>query len=720
MNLELAEIKEAFITESSELLQKMETSLLDFERSPQTITDDTINEIFRAVHTIKGNAAVFGFQRIVEFTHGLETVLDEARSGKLNLNLELIEILLESRDQLSELIEAAANETTVTEEQIKVQDSITNRLSKFVKLTSIQTEVPVEPISTKKESNQIRGNLKNQKDGLWHISLRYKKNTFRNGLDPISVLNYLNKIGKIISLHSFLSKSKETGFHPEDCYMSFEFTYSTEKNFEGIQDAFEFIQYDCDIIILPPTRNSYEFVNFLESRTETKRFLLSILLHIGSIDKDDIKEIRRKKNSENRPIEVTKIETSKSIPVTQVTNVEEIVKDKPKEKVEAKSIRIDSSKLDQLINLVGELVISGANLSQLAYTKNEPELLESASHFNRLIGDIRDTSLNLRMVQIGDTFTRYFRVVRDISTELGKDVQLYTSGGDTELDKVLIEKLSDPLTHLVRNALDHGIETKEERIALGKPAKASLYLNAFHEAGNVVIEVRDDGRGIVKEKIISKAIERGLVTEDKRNDLSAQDIYSFMFQAGFSTAEKITNISGRGVGLDVVEKNIKLLRGSIRVDSEEGKGTVLQIRLPLTLAIIDAFVFRVSNSYFAIPLGQVVECLEYQDEFQTDKKDFFNLRGELLSFLRLASFFQIEKTNSRRKNLLVLQYMGNNVGLLVDELLGEQQAVIKPLGKIFQNLKGISGSTILGNGEVALILDLPLLFQKAVGENKSR
>jgi two-component system chemotaxis sensor kinase CheA len=733
MNFEFEQIREIFIAECSELLQKMEASLLAIESNPAEASDEQIGEIFRSIHTIKGNAGVFGFARIVDFTHGIETLLDQARDGKIAMSFELVELLLEARDQLSELVECAANDNPVSDESLLLQKQITEKLSLFYhpKVFVVSDKVIEKTaIEIQKSPVDSKGILP-QKNGLWHISLRYKEDTFKNGLDPISIFNYLNKIGEIRSLYTITdSFPKESeSFDAENCYLGFELLYNTNGDKQLIEEAFEFVQYDCDIVILPPQRSVDELLEFFEKRNGHVLKLVKILLYLGSIERSDVSILRKQKNSQKNIIESKKItsinlkleeskdESNKKIEIKKPTEKESVsehpIKDK-KSKTDSKTIRIDSVKLDQLINLVGELVISGANMNQLSFVKKDSEFAESSSNLNRLISEIRDTSLNLRMVQVGDTFARFFRVVRDISTELSKDVQLYTSGGETELDKILVEKLSDPLMHLIRNALDHGIETVEERLALGKSKKASIYLNAFHEAGNVVIEVRDDGRGIAKNKVLQKALEKGLIPEDKKN-LSNQEIFSLIFLPGFSTADVVTNISGRGVGLDVVDSNIKQLRGSIRIDSEEGKGTSLQIRLPLTLAIIDGFVFRVANSYFAIPSEQVVECLEFSRNLESENsKNFFNLRGELLPYLRLADFFNLESRKSNRKNLLVLQYLGKNVGLLVDELEGQQQAVIKPLGKIFQKLRGISGSTILGNGEVALILDLPLLFQKVV------
>jgi len=377
-------------------------------------------------------------------------------------------------------------------------------------------------------------------------------------------------------------------------------------------------------------------------------------------------------------------------------------------------LRVDADKLDKLINLVGELVISGASSNLLATQIGNENLLESMSQMSRLVEEIRDNTLTLRMVQIGETFNRFKRVVRDVSKELGKEVQLEINGGDTELDKTVIEKIGDPLMHLVRNAMDHGIETAEERQATEKPMNGTLKLNACHESGSIVIEVEDDGRGLNKEKIMAKALECKLVSEGQV--MTDNEIYKLVFEAGFSTANEVTNLSGRGVGMDVVKRNIEALRGTIEIESEAGAGTKVAIRLPLTLAIIDGFMVGVGESCYVIPLDMVLECLEMEniDTEKPNDQGYINLRGELLPCIRLDEMFNEEIRTDTRKNIVVVEFAGFKAGIIVDELLGEFQTVIKPMGKILQNLRGISGATILGSGDVAVILDVPSLVQRMV------
>lgn len=356
---------------------------------------------------------------------------------------------------------------------------------------------------------------------------------------------------------------------------------------------------------------------------------------------------------------------------------------------------------------MGELVIAGAGANLRASKANDIALSEATSEVMRLVEEVRDSALQLRMVPIGTTFSRFQRVVRDVSIELGKDIMLEISGGDTEVDKSVVDKIGDPLMHLVRNSMDHGIESAAIRVARGKPAQGTLRLNAYHESGSIVIEVSDDGGGLNRDKILAKAIEKGLIADG--TGLSDKEIYALIFEPGFSTADQVSNLSGRGVGMDVVKRNVTSLRGSIEIDSEPGIGATMRIRMPLTLAIIDGFLVGVGKSSFVIPLDQVVECVELPKE--CEEQDYMDLRGEVLPFIRLRKMFEIDGVEPRRQNVVVISSGANKTGLVVDRLMGEFQTVIKPLGKLFGHLQGIGGSTILGSGEVALILSVASMTQ---------
>jgi two-component system chemotaxis sensor kinase CheA len=398
--------------------------------------------------------------------------------------------------------------------------------------------------------------------------------------------------------------------------------------------------------------------------------------------------------------------------VAAALDKQKLVKDH--KSAEANLIRVDANKLDDLINMVGELIIAGAGASLIAQRNGLADMLESTASISRLVEEVRDSALALRMVQIGTTFHRFQRVVRDVSKELGKEIRLEISGEETELDKTVVEKIGDPLTHLVRNSMDHGIEPAEIRIAQGKPAFGTLKLNAYHDAGSIIIEVSDDGGGLDKEKILAKAIERDLVKPGQT--LTDKEIYNLIFEAGFSTADTVSNLSGRGVGMDVVRRNIQALRGSVDIQSVPTQGSTMRIQLPLTLAIIDGFLVGVGYSAYVIPLEMVIECIELSPQEQEDSTSldnhFINLRGEVLPYIKLREQFGVIGEAPRRQNIVVVKHGNQKVGMVVDNLMGELQTVIKPLGKVFGQTKGIGGFTILGTGEVALILDVPRMMQK--------
>ena len=370
-----------------------------------------------------------------------------------------------------------------------------------------------------------------------------------------------------------------------------------------------------------------------------------------------------------------------------------------------------AEKLDRLVGLVGELVIAGASAHAKATRGQDAELLEATVTVNKLVEEIRDNALSLRMVQIGETFNRFRRIVRDVALELGKAIELDIHGAETELDKSIVEKLSDPLMHIVRNAIDHGIEPVAVRRARGKPESGTVSLRASHESGSIVVEVSDDGGGLDQERILAKAIERGLVKEGA--SLSEGETINLIFEPGFSTADAVSELSDRGVGMDVVRRNIDELRGTIEVETEAGLGTTLRLRLPLTLAIIDGFRVEVAGAAYVVPLDAVIECLDLAPFLESEQNHLVNLRGEVLPFLRLREVFQLPGDLPARERVLVIHHGDLRAGIVVDRLLGEFQTVIKPLGELFRKARGIGGSTILGTGEVALILDVAQMVQLA-------
>ncbi|MBI5005501.1 MAG: chemotaxis protein CheA [Nitrosomonadales bacterium] len=712
MNLD--EALKTFIIESRELLEQMEDALLRIEQAEHD--PEIINAIFRAAHTIKGSAGLFGLEYIVAFTHVAESVLDKVRSNELQIESELVALLLTARDHIGALVDHAAQGEEPGEDSHQHSRKLIEQLNIYL---GHKHAAPTAVAGTLVEQSHKVEREKGEgvETDNWHISLRFGTDVLRNGMDPLSFIRYLNTFGKTINVVTMVETVPPLSqLDPESCYLGFEISFQTDADKAAIEGAFEFVRDDCQIRIMPPHSKVAEYVDMIRDLPEKEMRLGEILVQCGTLTAVELEQaLRRQAQSESsakRPLGEALLEQKVVSPAVVNAALEKQKQVKDSKTAENSLIRVDADKLDQLINLIGELTIASAGTALVAQRAGISELQEAASTLSRLVEEVRDCALTLRMVQIGATFNRFQRVVRDVSKELGKDIELVISGAETELDKTVVEKIGDPLTHLVRNSMDHGIEPADVRIANGKPAKGTLHLNAFHDSGSIVIEVSDDGGGLKKDKILKKAIERGLVPADA--SLSDKEIFNLIFEAGFSTADVVSNLSGRGVGMDVVRRNITALRGSIDLDSEEGRGTTIRIRLPLTLAIIDGFLVGVGKSSFVIPLDLVVECIELSDEDRraANERNYLSLRGQVLPYMRLRDMFDVSGEPVRRENVVVVQYGGTRAGLVVDTLQGEFQTVIKPLGRIFSNVNGIGGSTILGSGEVALILDVPRLVQQ--------
>jgi len=704
-------IQQAYVVEGRELLQMMEDNLLQMESNGGD--SDTINSIFRAAHTIKGGAGVIECTFIVEFTHVLENVLDEMRSGTISASPELVEVLLACSDHLGTLMGCVESEVEPTSEVNTISASLREKLQHYLGQPAESTQGIV--LSEPKIHASGGGEMETDN---WHISLRFGPDVLRKGMDPSSFIRYLMELGQIVHLTTLPDAMPGADeMDAESCYLGFEISYQSDADKARIESVFDFVRDDCLIHIWPPHSRLADFISSIETLPEDTMRLGEILIKSGALTQKEL-DIALSTQADQEPEDGSFAQPKiGDVLVNQGAVTAELVdaaaakqgKVAEKKTLESQLIRVQAAKLDQLIDLVGEMVIASAGANMLARKSGEGALVESTSVITMLVEQIRDSALQLRMVQIGETFTRFQRVVRDTSRELGKDIELIIRGSEAELDKSVVEKLGDPLMHLVRNALDHGIEPPEARTAKGKAARGTLTLNAYHESGSIAIEIIDDGAGMNREKILKKAREREIIGPTQT--LTDNEIFSLIFEPGFSTADKITNISGRGVGLDVVKRNITALRGSVEVESSEGQGSTFRIRLPLTLAIIDGFLVGVGKSSYVIPLGTVVECIELseKDREETLRHQYINLRGEVLPFVRLREQFDISEKGGKRENIVVVQYAGQKIGLVVDELMGEFQTVIKPLGSIFKHIKGIGGSTILGSGEVALILDVQSL-----------
>ena len=730
--MKLDAVKQTFIVECAELLTDMESALLVLEKQP--LDQNSINAIFRAAHTIKGSSGMFGYTGIVEFTHVIENFLEKLRQGKFTVNSDIIAILLECGDHMSELVSLYTNtETYTVEESIKARgDKLLSELSKIQPGMVLQNDTKKEVTKEVASSHDLITSASAVSNPNWHLSLRFNPDVLRHGLDPAAFINYLSETGEITNVVTVADAVPDVDLiDAEMCYLGFEISLKSKASKEEISSIFEFIISDARITILQPNADISEYEHLIKSLPESPERVREILSEMGALTESELKRINSNSNNPEKKsvipeeLEMVLEEEKLDNEIFQKTEEDTTVKkdalhgeEKASRSVSdtaANFIRIEAKKLDSLINLVGELVIGVANIRQLSENNGDKDIVEASLTMGRLVEEVRDSAMNIRMVQIGETFKRFERVVRDLGRQMGKQIQLEITGGDTELDKTVVERINDPLMHLIRNSVDHGIGTPESRKQKGKNPTGTIHINASHDTGNIVIEIIDDGEGLDKERILKKAIEKKIAKPGTA--YSDEEIYNFIFEPGLSTAEVVTDVSGRGVGMDVVRRNIESLRGNIEIESTPGVGTTMRISLPLTLAIIDGFLVEIGNVSYVIPLDMVLECINIssEDEISKETGNFVNLRGEVLPYLRMREFFNVDDFDDHQgqDNIIVVRYGTHKAGLLVDRLIGEYQTVIKPLGKLFNNLHGISGSTILGNGNVSLILDIPKLIKHA-------
>jgi two-component system chemotaxis sensor kinase CheA len=674
MSIDLSQFFEVFFEESFEGLDAMESELLNLE--PGNVDSETINTIFRAAHSIKGGSGTFGFSSVSDFTHVLETLLDQVRDGERTLTSEHVNLLLKSVDCLRGLLRALQ-----AEQEPDLTEAIELRV-KFEQILGMKNEEP----SMESEGESAGAQSKT----TFQIDFKPKPHLFKTGNEPLFMISELGELGDIETqaFHDAIPDINQ--LHPDECFLNWRFFLTTDKDQKAIEEIFEWVEDDAEITI--------GTCGGIFERSE--------------VEEQGQSDAQKQKESEAKITEA---------PARKATAQESTKKADPKagsEQSTSTSIRVGIDKVDSLINMVGELVITQAMLSQIG----EQEITESTitalqeglaqlAHNTR---DLQENVMRIRMLPISFVFSRFPRLVRDISQKLNKQVELKLLGEQTELDKTVMEKISDPMVHLVRNSLDHGLETPEQRIAAGKDPVGLVTLNAFHQGGNIVIEIMDDGQGLNTEKIRKKALENGLIQD--QDELSPDEINELIFMPGFSTADEVSDISGRGVGMDVVRRNIQALNGSVEVSSAPGVGSTFTIRLPLTLAILDGQLVQVAQHTYIIPLISIVESLQIDVSMVSrvgKDLDVLRLRDEYIPILRLYDIFNhqgaIEELD---KTLLVVVESDNHkVGLLVDDLLAQQQVVIKSLEANYQKVDGISGATILGDGRVSLIIDISGLIK---------
>ncbi|EKR72962.1 CheW-like protein [Leptospira noguchii str. 2006001870] len=701
--MDLSEIRDTFISESEELLSSMESNLLILEKDSKN--NEGIHSVFRTIHTIKGTSGMFGYEPIEKFTHDVETLLDRIRSGKQILTKEGIEFLFLACDHIRRLVREVGDTLILDVQTSKNQINLLSLAKKLILEDSSNSQKD-EVLQNQSVSTEHF----NSSSTFWQITLIPNIHLFESGLDPSTFIKYLSQSGKV--KHIFVypeSIPNWPEFNPEHSHLGFEISYESPSNGEEIHSTFQFLKEGSYLKILSPGCNLNLFMENYNDFPLGKKAYLNALEIQKVLTAEEIQKLSYTSENLNSPLTTQTEQTFTSI---------ENQKESDFIKIQTKTLRVDSSKIDTLISLVGELITQEANLSRKISDSENLQLIESSESLYRLVTEIREFALSLRMIPISDLFEKYKRVVRDLSKELNKQVELEIIGGETELDRSVIEKISDPIVHILRNALDHGIETSEERIKKGKPATGQLKIQASHGTGSILIEINDDGKGLDCDKILEKAISKGLITRDQ--NLSESEIYSLIFQPGFSTAEEVTNLSGRGVGMDVVLRNIESLRGSVQIQTLKDQGSSFQIRLPLTLAIIDGFLVKASSLYFIVPMQMVRETVESKVILNGSSSGTMNLRGELLPVLHLSEFLCLESNSFGKENILILEYEDKSFGIIVNDLHGEVQSVIRPMAEIFKNIKCFSGTSILGSGEIAFILDVPGLYNSIRDQEQNK
>lgn len=722
MNLDGA--LQTFFAEAEDLLNSMESALLRLDDGDQDM--ETINEIFRAAHTIKGSAGLFGLNDIVSFTHIVENVLDRARDEKITIGGDLLSILLPCRDHIATLVEHAMHENENDADCLAHGKALLDSLTPWLESnpTAAPVAVAAAPVVSTPGASASGGGSYNHE--AWHISVRLGADLLRNGMDPLSIMRFLGTLGDITHITTLTEHLPEFNeFDPERLYLGFEITLVSDASQQQIEDAFMFVREDSHINIIPPRSNIEAYVNLIKSLPENTQRLGEILVKSHAITYQELEAALATQKHQAKATGA--VGMLGDILIEEQAVAPEIVNaalDKQKKIAEKKTssenrfIRVDAERLDTLINLIGELVINRQRVDLLASKLGSATLIEAVTSMGNFTEAIRDAALTLRMVPIGDTFQKFKRVVRDTAKSIGKEIELEIEGAETELDRSMVEKLNDPLMHIVRNAMDHGIESVALRESRGKSGTGTIKLTARHDAGNIVIGIHDDGGGLDVEKIRKKAVSNGILEDGVH--LSRQELFQLIFHPGLSTAEQVTNLSGRGVGMDVVKRNIEELQGGIEIESELTVGTSFSIRLPLTLAIIDGFHVTAGHIDFIVPQNTILECVDLDSLMHVKGQNCVNLRGEQVPYIRLREIFSLQPKDHSREKIVVVQFGEKRAGIVVDDLHGEIQTVVKPMGPIFQALKGIGGSSLLGTGAVALILDIQQLIGFAINREHLR
>jgi two-component system chemotaxis sensor kinase CheA len=700
-DLEMAEIAKVFFQESREGLDVMESGLLSLGA---TADSENINTIFRAAHSIKGGSATFGFAEVAGFTHGVETLLDEMRNGVRPVTAEAIQTLLQACDCLREMI--AATEAEQPLDQVRIAS-----LNGDIKHILGEANEAPAPVSAPPAAagNETAGAGAASEPSGWRIRFEPVADLLRLRNEPTRMFAELRRLGAMVA-HADASRLPPLdALDPESCYLSWNIDITGQIPRGKLDEIFDWVDSGCRLEFTPTGGSAPPAPGAKASAQPQAAAIDAWSAETKAVSPTETKAVALTEANAAAPADADRSAPA-GAPVQKAAG-------------DSGSIRVATEKVDNIINLVGELLITQSMLSSFAdgIDPNDLDRLrQGLSQLARNTRELQESVMQIRMLPISFAFNRFPRIVHDLSRKLAKKVELKLSGEGTELDKTVLEKISDPLVHLVRNALDHGLEIPERRIAAGKQETGTLELAAFHEGGNIIIEVRDDGAGLNKAKILQKARERALVAPDQ--ELTDEQIDNLIFMPGFSTAEQISDVSGRGVGMDVVRRNINDLGGHVQISSKEGLGSTIRIRLPLTLAILDGQLVRVGKEIYIISLLAIVETIQVARErvnTLVGRTEVFRLRDEYLPVVKLCDQFGVEPDSRSAEDglLVVLEADGKRVGVLVDDLLAQQQVVIKSLESNFKSVAGIAGATILGDGTVALIIDAPGLISSAAKQS---
>ena len=682
---------ETFISETGELLAELESALLELEETPDD--RELVDRVFRALHTIKGNGSMFGYDRISRFTHDIENVYDLVRDGIISIDRDLIDLTLAARDVIYQMMEDKDEESSTLEETAQ------ELLTAFRKI--LPGDIADPQWDLKQPPKSLSENM------TYRIRFRPNEEILFTGTNPLLLLKELSELGTTTILPNHRNLPELRKMDPEKCYFSWDVLLTTRNSINSIRDIFLFVEDMCELTI-----DIIDEEGSIDSDEEHMR-LGDILIERGELDREALESVLGQKLPLGKELVARQLVDDDAVEAALLEQqvVREIRSRRIKDEAVA-SVRVASEKLDSLVNLVGELVTVQARLSRTALLLNDPELVVISEQLEMLTWELRDDAFSIRMIPIGTSFSNLRRIVRDLAAETGREVELVTEGGDTELDKTIIERLRDPLVHLIRNAIDHGIETPAEREGAGKTRMGTISISAAQTGADVVIRVADDGRGMDLTAIRDKAIRMGLLPPDSHPD--PKELYTLVFEPALSTAQAVTSVSGRGVGMDVVRKQVDMLRGLIEVDSVKGRGTDIIIKLPLTLAIIEGLQVDIEGDKYIFPLSLVEEVVELRadDANSVKGRNLANVRGELIPYINLREWFGTGDEGKDIQQIVITNRDGNRVGFVVDYVVGEHQTVIKSLGKVYRKVDGISGATVLGDGTVALILDLPAIVRK--------